>query len=275
MNKKVILVLGVFVLFVASIVSGKLYWNKKIAKATEQTSEVKVTKVESKEQETKIEERKQSTKDTKASFNENYAKNLPDAVQEKLKKAAADKKTVNLVIVGDQASSSENGAWTTKFIANLDEAYGKGLWNVTVKAYKNESTDELIANKRNKEVAKESPDVILFEPPFITDNNKTGNGNSVANTQKFVQALATSAKDAVIMIQPPNPVYGAKNYPKAIEALKQFATQNGYTYVNHWEAWPSSTTKAIMPYLQEEFGFPSEKGHELWAQYVTNYFVAK
>ena len=37
------------------------------------------------------------------------------------------------------------------------------------------------------------------------------------------------------MIQPPNPVYGAKNYPKAIEALKQFATQNGYTYVDHWE----------------------------------------
>ena len=105
---------------------------------------------------------------------------------------------------------------------------------MTVKEYKGESTEELISNKRDKEIAKDNPDVILFEPPFITDNGKSGNGNSVVNTQKFVQALSTSAKGATIMIQPSNPVYGAKNYPKAIEALKQFATQNGYTYVDHW-----------------------------------------
>ena len=107
---------------------------------------------------------------------------------------------------------------------------------MTVKEYKGESTEELIANKRDKEIAKENPDVILFEPPFITDNGKTGNGNSVANTQKFVQALSTSAKGATIMIQPSNPVYGAKNYPKSIEALKQFAMQNNYTYIDHWGA---------------------------------------
>ncbi|QWG36128.1 SGNH/GDSL hydrolase family protein [Bacillus mycoides] len=272
MNKKSVLVLFIFVLFVASVVSGKLYWNKKIANATGQTSEVTKTKAEVKDSGAKKEEKKE---DAKASFNEAYAKNLPDAVKGKLKKAAADKKAVNLVIVGDQASSSEKDAWAAKLTANLEASYGKGLWNVTVKEYKGESTEELIANKRDKEIAKDNPDVILFEPPFITDNGKTGNGNSVANTQKFVQALSTSAKGATIMIQPSNPVYGAKNYPKSIEALKQFATQNGYTYVDHWGAWPDATTKAILPYLQEEFGFPSAKGHEVWAQYVTDYFVAK
>ena len=59
-----------------------------------------------------------------------------------------------------------------KLTSNLETAYGKGLWNVTVKEYKGESTEELIANKRDKEIAKENPDVILFEPPFITDNSK-------------------------------------------------------------------------------------------------------
>ncbi|MDA1952666.1 SGNH/GDSL hydrolase family protein [Bacillus cereus] len=276
MNKKAVLVLVVFVLFVASIVSGKLYWNKKVANATGQTSEVTKTKAEVKDSGAKKEEKKEEKKqDAKSSFNEAYAKNFPDAVKEKLKKAAEDKKAVNLVIVGDEASSSEKGAWTAKLTTNLETAYGKGLWNVTVKEYKGESTEELITNKRDKEIAKENPDMILFEPPFITDNGKSGNGNSVANTQKFVQALSTSAKGATIMIQPSNPVYGAKNYPKAIEALKQFATQNGYTYVNHWEAWPDASTKAILPYLQEEFGFPSAKGHEVWAKYVTDYFVAK
>ncbi|PGU54513.1 SGNH/GDSL hydrolase family protein [Bacillus cereus] len=276
MNKKAVLVLVVFVLFVASIVSGKLYWNKKVANATGQTSEVTKTKAEVKDSGAKKEEKKEEKKqDTKSSFNEAYAKNLPDALKEKLKKAAEDKKAVNLVIVGDEASSSEKGAWAAKLTTNLETAYGKGLWNVTVKEYKGESTEELIVNKRDKEIAKENPDVILFEPPFITDNGKTGNGNSVASTQKFVQALSTSAKGATIMIQPSNPVYGAKNYPKAIEALKQFAMQNNYTYIDHWGAWPDASTKGILPYLQEEFGFPSAKGHDVWAKYVTDYFVAK
>ncbi|PEV53399.1 EPSX protein [Bacillus thuringiensis] len=276
MNKKAVLVLVIFVLFVASIVSGKLYWNKKIANATGQTSEVTKTKAEVKDSGAKKEEKKEEKKqDAKSSFNEAYAKNLPDAVKEKLKKAAEDKKAVNLVIVGDEASSSEKNAWAAKLTANLETAYGKGLWNVTVKEYKGESTEELIANKRDKEIAKDNPDVILFEPPFITDNGKTGNGNSVVNTQKFVQTLSTSAKGATIMIQPSNPVYGAKNYPKSIEALKQFAMQNNYTYIDHWGAWPDASTKAILPYLQEEFGFPSAKGHDVWAKYVTDYFVAK
>lgn len=63
-------------------------------------------------------------------------------------------------------------AWAAKLTANLETAYGKGLWNVTVKEYKGESTEELITNKRDKEIGKENPDVILFEPPFITDNGK-------------------------------------------------------------------------------------------------------
>ncbi|PEZ03459.1 EPSX protein [Bacillus sp. AFS018417] len=261
MNKKTWFVLLIFVLFVASVVSGKLYWNKKVAKATQQAYGAKQG-TSTKEGEKQV------------SFNEAYAKNLPDAVKEKLKKAASEKKAVNLVIVGDEASSATS-AWPEKFKANLNAAYGQGLWNVTVQEYKGESTEDLIAKNRVKEIADLNPDVVLFEPPFITDNTKTGNGNSVANTQKFVAALQASAKDTTIMIQPPNPVYDAKNYPKSIAALKQFAEQNGYTYINHWEAWPNPTTKDILPYLQDEFGFPSAKGYELWAQYVTNYFVAK
>lgn len=42
-----------------------------------------------------------------------------------------------------------------------------------------------------------------------------------------------------------------------------------YTYIDHWGTWPDASTKAIVPYLQEEFGLSSAKGHEVWAQYVT------
>lgn len=58
MNKKAVLVLFIFVLFIASVVSGKLYWNKKIANATGQTSEVTKTKDEVKDSGAKKEEKK-------------------------------------------------------------------------------------------------------------------------------------------------------------------------------------------------------------------------
>ena len=96
MNKKAVLVLVIFVLFVASVVSGKLYWNKKIANATGQTSEVTKTKADVKDSGAKESEKKQ---DAKSSFNEAYAKNLPDEVKEKLKKAAEDKRQSTLLLL--------------------------------------------------------------------------------------------------------------------------------------------------------------------------------
>ncbi len=123
MSKKSIVILVMFVLFVASIASGKMYWSKKVANATAQTNEVQTTKTKVENMKTKKEEKQ----DAKSSFNEAYAKNLPDAVKEKLKKAAQDKKAVNLVIVGDEASSSEKDAWVAKFTANLEASYGKGI----------------------------------------------------------------------------------------------------------------------------------------------------
>lgn len=266
MNKKVWLVLAMFVLFVASVIGGKLHWNKKVSNATEQAMSETVLKSKS----TKGKESDQKA----VSFNEAYASNLPEAVQEKLKSAAQEKRAVNLVLVGDE-SSAEKGTWTEAFTKSLHEAYGEGVWNVVVKSYAGESTEAFMVNGRAKEIAGAKPDVILFQAPFVTDNTQTGNGNSVTGTQAFVEAMAASAKDAVIMIQPSNPVYNAKNYPKAIASLEGFAQQGGYTYVNHWSAWPDPASKEILPYLQEEFGFPTEKGYELWAQYVTDYFVAK
>ena len=59
MNKKAVLVLVIFVLFIASVVSGKLYWNKKIANATGQKSEVTKTKADVKDSGAKKSEKKQ------------------------------------------------------------------------------------------------------------------------------------------------------------------------------------------------------------------------
>jgi hypothetical protein len=57
--------------------------------------------------------------------------------------------------------------------------------------------------------------------------------------------------------------------------MKNFATTKGYTYINHWTAWPDYTTDALLPYFAMDKRTLNEKGNTLWAEYIVNYFVGK
>ncbi len=80
MNKKNIFVFIIFIVFVVSIVVGNSYWNKKVMSATKQTEEVKTGEVK-------------KAKEEKLNLNENYIKNLPEIIKEKLRKASKWRRT--------------------------------------------------------------------------------------------------------------------------------------------------------------------------------------
>ena len=79
----------------------------------------------------------------------------------------------------------------------------------------------------------------------------------------------------VVLIQPPHPLYQATYYPVQVEALEQYAEDNGIPYLNHWEAWPDQDSEEIKDYLSEDASEPSAKGHQVWAEYLIDYFIAK
>lgn len=263
MNKKLCIGSVICLLFAVTVVYGQLHWREKIIRATNEIVQQDYEMIQQEEQ-------------ISVSPNyETYAKNLPDVVKEKIKKAVSSKKLVHLIIVGDQASSSSQDAWPIKVTEQIKKTYGNGVWNITLREWKDESTTDLLSNKRFEELIALKADVILFQPPLLTDNSREENKESLANLDRFLKLVTGSLKDSTVIIQPPNPIYNATHYPKVISELQLYAEQNQYIYLNHWQAWPDPNSEAILPYLQNEHGFPSTIGNELWAQYITQYFVGK
>jgi hypothetical protein len=200
-----------------------------------------------------------------------YMKNLPAGVQEKLKKAAEEKKPLHLVITGDEATPAQGG-WPKLFEEELKKAYGD-LFQVTVKSYPQKTTQQWIDEKLYSEIASLKPDVVLYEPALLLDGGSIEKQQSVVNTQRIAEEIAKSAPGVSILVQPPNPLYQAKYFPETVQMVKDNFQNKGYTYIDHWQAWPKNDD--LLKYLDKPNGFANEEGQKVWAKYMTDYFVAK
>lgn len=224
-----------------------MHWREKIIKATNEIVQQDYEMIEQEEQ-------------INISPNyEMYAKNLPNVVKEKINRAVSSKNLFILLLLAITSSSSQD-AWPIKVTEQIKKTYGNGVWNITLREWKDESTTDLLSNKRFEELIALKADVILFQPPFLTDNSREGNKESLANLDRFLKLVTGSLKDTTVIIQPPNPIYNATHYPKAISELQLYAEQHQYIYWNHWQAWPDPHSEAILPYLQMNMAFLVEKG---------------
>ena len=125
-----------------------------------------------------------------------------------------------------------------------------------------------------KDIMKEKPDVLLFEPFLLNDNGVVGITNTLDNLDVIMSHITEADKDLVTILQPSQPIYNATNYPKEAEALGEFAKTNGYEYVNHWSAWPDYKSEKILDYLVEKQRVPTAKGNKAWSSYLEEYFTA-
>jgi hypothetical protein len=240
--------------FVVAVIAGTIHWNNQISHVTKAVDQTEKGKEEK-----------------QASAGKELPSYFPAAAAEQLK----NNKKLSLVIVGDEATSTDPEGWPAKLQNQLRKAYGENVWNVTVKQWKGETTEKLLKNKRISEITSLKPDILLLEVPLLTDNVQTGNGKSILHTQKILNEVKTELPNCTIILQPPNPVYKGQYYPKAVEALKQFAEQNKYAYIDHWSAWPGTTSTDILQYLQKPVGFPNTKGQDIWAGAVSKYFIGE
>ncbi|MCR8929527.1 SGNH/GDSL hydrolase family protein [Priestia megaterium] len=244
------------VVLIVTIVAGKMYWDHQMSAeaSSKSTSSSSASKA--------------------ASGNwEDYAENLPKSVKEKLKKAETSGKPMKLLIVGSQATSTDSKAWPETLKETLNHTYGS-LIETSVLEYKDETTLDFVRNQDYKDIIKEKPDVLLFEPFLLNDNGVVGITNTLDNLNVIMSHITEADKDLVTILQPSQPIYNATNYPKEAEALGEFAKENGYEYVNHWSAWPDYKSEKILDYLVEKQRVPTAKGNKAWASYLEKYFTA-
>ncbi|TYR72632.1 SGNH/GDSL hydrolase family protein [Rossellomorea vietnamensis] len=198
--------------------------------------------------------------------------NWPEAAQETFLEAQSNGNTYKLAIVGSTALGTEENGWSLQLTSALEETYGESI-EVELFEYDTISI-EFINSQDMEEVLTFSPDMVLLEPFSLNDNSRgvavTDNHDSI---EIFLSNLQMSNEDATLILQPANPLYEATYYPSQVEDLKSFADTSGITYLDHWQAWPETNEEELDGYLTQ--GEPNEKGHEIWAKYLTEYFIAE
>lgn len=247
---------------------GNFHWSNKTAVKVDGAS---VTTADEKPAEKNTEENVQVADEEEDLLS--LTKNWPVEAAETFKQAQEEGRTYKVLIAGSSALGDEPNGWAYKTRDGLIQAFGEE--NVTIDILEYEITSlQFIQENNQEELASAKADLIIFEPFTLNDNtNGVGKENSLVNIQTVLDKFEEASANTVVILTPPNPLYNAKHYPLQVEALKEYSEENDIPYLDHWTAWPELDAEEMNDYLTN--GSPNDKGHEVWANFMLNYLVAK
>ncbi|QIZ66054.1 SGNH/GDSL hydrolase family protein [Geobacillus subterraneus] len=257
-----VLILLIAVACLAFAIAGHVYWKQTID-ATVQAARAKMET---------FAEQEEKANQTEAALAR--AKRLPADAQAAIKRAVEENRPIRLVIAGSE-STPEKGGWPDLLKQALDEAYGEGTFQITVHEYEGLTTADADRQRIAADWASDKPDLVLLEPFLLNDNGVIVIDDTLDHIESMIGQLKSAAPDAVVMLQPPNPIYNATYYPEQVEELEAFAKENGYPYINHWPAWPDNQSEELNKYIDPESDLPTEEGAKRWADALAEYFIAQ
>ncbi|WP_270180131.1 hypothetical protein [Alkalihalobacillus sp. CinArs1] len=238
------------------IILGKSHWE---SRATNYEGSAGATEVSSAGVKDKGDNKNQNSE----GMNE-LASNLPTELTKAIENGELP---VKVEAVGSAATSEEAVGWPAVLQENLDNTYGDGVFELTVKSFGDKTSDEVV-----QEITASNVDVLLLEPFLLKNNGIIRIEDSLEITTNLINKYKKVNEDVTIMLQPSNPLYDATYYPLQIEDLESFASDHDYIYLDHWEAWPALDDEKMNEYLTDK-SEPNEMGHNIWAQYLTSYFT--
>lgn len=265
MAQRILVILSFIALIVVTIVGG-VYWNEKQEQVVN-SAEAGVNGHGSKSGGTV------KKSDARRTEIESMTANLPKGVQKAFLAAYDDGKKLEIAFVGTSALGKGAGGWSDMVEKQLETAYGTSFVDVVTYQYDGGSSGFLTSSLA-EEIASASYDIVFLEGFTLEDNGEISIDQSLANVGAIVDLLVSGNPDVQIILQPPHPIYAAVNYPRQVEQLKAFAEERGLPYFDHWTNWPDYTSDEILQYLTDD-NMPSGTGHQLWAEAIMNYFVAK
>ena len=262
---KQFLVLLLALICVGTLIYGSLHWKEKTSVSAEKSVS---------EDRTKEPEQKESPARIDSEEPLRFTQNWPEPARENYKLALEDGRPFTILLAGSISLGVDDGGWSQQLKRSLEEAYGDTI-QVKVKSYELTSA-EFLSEEKLEELVSLQPDLTLLEPFTLMDNGLVMISNSHQNIEAIRSGLSEANPDSVMLLQPPNPLYNANYYPVQVDALKQFAEEEEIPYLDHWTAWPDPESKEIEDYLVEQDGttLPNEKGHQVWYEYLLDYFIA-
>ncbi|MBT2658635.1 SGNH/GDSL hydrolase family protein [Bacillus sp. ISL-18] len=261
MRKFLTILLGIACIGV--IIVGHSTWNKKIAEASNHVS------ISSSNHAGEI------SKPASTSTQEDllaYTANWPSQAIEAFKKALKEKRAYKVLFVGSPAIGSNTSGSFPIIKEKLIETFGKENIQAELKTFDSSST-QFISDHHTAEIAAKKADLIVLEPFILLNNGVVLPDQTLNDVTMIMDDIKAKNPDTTFILQPSYPLYQAKIYPSQVAILKKFAEKNKIAYLDHWSAWPDSNTDGFKEYLQQDMSAPSEKGYQVWSNYLIKYFT--
>lgn len=266
------IVLVVLLICLGSIVAGHFHWENKIASKGQ---EIQTTNIASLNEQaavkSQVEDNAEQNDDQGAQLAAEYANQLPSTLKEAVLQKVKSAEQVRFLIVGSKGLTGKS-AWPNIFEEEMKKYYGDNF-----EFY----IHEIIDHTSSKVVEQQLhlldeivPDVVLLDPFVIEDNyGLVQISRRFANIEEIMNDYKEQNEEVVILLQPSMPLYGARNYPREIEALQKFAEQQSYLYLNHWTNWPHYNDVEFKQYVSEDTQHPNDFGNNAWAEYLLRFFI--
>jgi hypothetical protein len=197
----------------------------------------------------------------------------PAAAQKNFQAALEEGQPYKIVIAGSPALGTETVGWAAIVQQELIKVFGETI-SVVVKIH-DLTSQEYITQEKHEELASEQADLLLLEPFILKNNGKVGNDLAAEHYSQIVATIKEANQEAVVILQPANPLSLAKYYPLQVEALQEYAEANNLSYIDHWQAWPDTENERKELLDIGDPSYPNERGHQLWADYLISYFISK
>lgn len=237
----------------------KLHWNQKIeARAVENVTKVNNQQIES------------PSIDKEAIMK--LTTNLPNEVVGKIEANLDNKTKLHIVLAGSSSSPEENG-WPSLLKEEIETAYSPDLIKVSIVEFPEKTSTQIINEELYQQIIDLKPDVLLLEPIILYDNGRVRLEDRLANLTYMLDEFRSANPNLTVLLQPANPLYNAKYYPPEVGKLKEYAEVNEMIYLDHWVNWPDQKSEEMKEFVQDLL--PTEKGHEVWADFLIKFFIAE
>lgn len=269
--KKFMFIILFIVLSGITIFYGNVQYNNKLSHIN-QTSQAKLMSYEKEIKEQKLQQEIEEQERL-----EGLVGNLTPELKDKVLHALSGGEPIEVVAMGSRALTAigDTIAWPEILEERVNKKYGKNILNVKTLAFGEDNSFEVVGNDRHLEAATLKPDILILEPFIWNDNGYARIEDTLYHIGEIVRVVNQENEEVIIFIQPPNPIYGATFFQQQVERVKEYSLEQGLLYFDHWESWPDTSDELLKNYLIEDDYIPNQTGHELWAEYIVNYFVAE
>ncbi|MBY6037121.1 SGNH/GDSL hydrolase family protein [Fictibacillus nanhaiensis] len=261
---KRVLTMFVILACILSVVGGHFYYNNKLEEIA-QAAKLELEMVQKEDTTMKV----SSEESQKPS--EDHFKNAPKGIAELYKQKKDAGKALTFHLIGSTNTSMEDGTWAKLFATQMTDTYGENV-NVFITSLGKMTSLELQNNQVYSDVIKKKADIVLIEPVLLNDNIGIRMDDTLFVLGKMIAGIKAANPEAIILLQPSNPINSPNKYAVQIKELKKYAQEQNIPYLNHWDSWPSVESEDIKEYYNITTLLPNEKGYKVWADYMNNLF---